>query len=51
MYNAHAHTHKYYSCQPRIMRQDFEGSIYWDELAEICGDVSSAAGFQGAARF
>ena len=33
------------------MWQDFEGGAYWDELAEICGDISRAAGFQGAARF
>ena len=33
------------------MRQDFKGSIYWDELAEICGEISRVAGFQDAARF
>ena len=33
------------------MRQDFEGGIYWDELAEICGKISRAAGFRGVARF
>ena len=29
----------------------FEGGIYWDELAEICGDISRAAVFQGVVRF
>ena len=29
------------------MWQDFEGSIYWDELAETCSDISRAAGFRG----
>ena len=33
------------------MRQDFEGGVYWDELAEICSEISRAAGFRGAARF
>ena len=33
------------------MRQDFEDGVYWDELAEICGDISRAAEFRGAARF
>ena len=33
------------------MRQHFEGGIYWDELAEICGEILRAAGFRGAARF
>ena len=33
------------------MWRDFEGGIYWDELAEICGDISRAARFQGVARF
>ena len=33
------------------MRQDFEGGVYWDELADKCSDISRAAGFQGAARF
>ena len=36
---------------PRTMRWNFEGSVYWDELAEICGKIWRAAGFQGAARF
>ena len=27
------------------MWQDFNGSIYWDELAEICGDILSGVGF------
>ena len=33
------------------MQRDFEGGVCWDELAEICGDVSRAVGFQGAVRF
>ena len=33
------------------MRQDFEGGVYWDELADRCGNILRAAGFQGAARF
>ena len=32
--------------RPRTMRQDFEGGVY-----EICGDISRAAGFRGAAKF
>ena len=35
----------------RTMRRDFEDGVYWDELAEICGEMSRAAGFRGAARF
>ena len=33
------------------MQRDFEGGIYWDELAEICSGISRTAGFRGAARF
>ena len=33
------------------MWQDFKGGIYWDELTEICGEISRAAGFRSAARF
>ena len=33
------------------MRRDFEGGVYWDEMADRCGDISRAAGFRGAARF
>ena len=33
------------------MRRDFEGGIYWNELADRCGDISRAAGFRGAATF
>ena len=33
------------------MQRDFEGGIYWDELAEICGDISRVVGFRGVARF
>ena len=33
------------------MRRDFEGGVYWDELADRCGDILRAAGFRGAARF
>ena len=49
MYNVCAHT--YYCCRPFIMRRDFEGSIYWDELAEIRSDISRAVGFWGTVRF
>ena len=38
-------------CQPLTMWRDFEGSVYWDELADRCGDISRTAGFRGAARF
>ena len=38
-------------CRPLTMRRDFEGGVYWDELADRCGDISRAAGFRGAARF
>ena len=40
-----------YHCRPYTMWQDFKGGIYLDELAEICGDISRAAGFQGAVTF
>ena len=33
------------------MQRDFEGGVYWDELADRCGDISRAVGFRGAARF
>ena len=33
------------------MRRDFEGGVYWGEMADRCGDISRAAGFRGAARF
>ena len=49
MYNARAHT--YERCRPFTMRRDFEGGVYWHELAETCGEISRAAGFRGAARF
>ena len=49
MYNAHAHMH--YSWRSFTMWRDFEGSVYWDEFAETCGDISRVAGFQGAVRF
>ena len=38
-------------CRPLTMRRDFEGGVYWDELADRCGDISRAAGFRGVARF
>ena len=38
-------------CRSLTMRQDFEGGVYWDKLADRCGDISRAAGFRGAARF
>ena len=38
-------------CRSLTMRRDFEGGVYWDELADRCGDISRAAGFRGAARF
>ena len=34
-------------CRSLTMWRDFEGSVYWDELADRCGDNSRAAGFQG----
>ena len=37
--------------QACTMQRDFEGSVYWDVLAEICGDISRVAGFRGAVRF
>ena len=37
--------------RPLTMRRDFEGGVYWDEMADRCGDISRAAGFRGAARF
>ena len=49
IYNACAYTCK--SCWPFTMQQDFEGGIYWDELAETCGDISRAVGFWDVARF
>ena len=30
------------------MWQDFEGGVYWDELADRCGDISMAMGFRSA---
>ena len=33
------------------MRRDFEGSVYWDELADRRDGISRAEGFQGVARF
>ena len=38
-------------CWPLTMQRDFKGGIYWDELADRCGEISRAAGFRGAARF
>ena len=38
-------------CQPCTMRWYFEGSVYWDKLAEICSDISRAVGFRGAVKF
>ena len=29
------------------MQRDFEGGVYWDELAKVCGDILKATGFQG----
>ena len=40
-----------YCYQPLTMRRDFESGVYWDKLADRCGDISGAAGFRGAARF
>ena len=48
-YNACEHT--YIVVNPIPMRQDFKGGVCWDELAEICGNILRAAGFQGAVRF
>ena len=33
--------------RPLTMRRDFEGGVYWDEMADRCGDISRAAGFRG----
>ena len=33
------------------MQRDFKRSVYLDELAAICGEISRAAGFRGVARF
>ena len=33
------------------MQRDFEGVVYWNEVAEICGEISRVAGFRGVARF
>ena len=38
-------------CRPLTMRRDFEGGVYWGEMADRCGDISRAAGFRGAVRF
>ena len=40
-----------YCCRPLTMQRDFEGGVYWDKLADRCGEISRAAGFRGAARF
>ena len=40
-----------YSCPPFTMWQDFEGGIYWDELAETCDDIFKGSGIQGVVRF
>ena len=40
-----------YCCRPFTMWQDFEGGVYWVELAEICGEISRVAGFRGVVRF
>ena len=34
-----------YHFQPFTMQGDFGGDVYWDELAEICGDISRVVGF------
>ena len=49
IYNACAYACK--SCWPFTMQWDFEGGIYWDELAETCGNISRVVGFWGVARF
>ena len=38
-------------CRPLTMRRDFEGGVYWDELADRCGDISRVVGFQGVVTF
>ena len=38
-------------CQSLTMRRDFEGGVYWDELADRCSEISRAVGFRGAVRF
>ena len=32
-------------CRLRTMWRDSEGDVYWDELAETCGEILMAAGF------
>ena len=39
-----------YCCRPLTMRRDFEGGVYWDELADRCGDILRAVGFRGVAK-
>ena len=50
MYNACVHMYVYH-CQPCTMRRDFEGCVYWNELAGICSNILRVAGFRDAVRF
>ena len=33
------------------MQRHFEGGVYWNQLAEIYGEMSRAVGFRGVVRF
>ena len=45
MYNAHVYTCTYIVVNLyHVVR--FQGGMYWDELAEICGDISRVPKFQ-----
>ena len=50
-YNVCAHVHIAIDPLPwgKILRAAF--IVYWDELAEACGDISRVAGFRGVVRF
>ena len=38
LYNVH--THSYVAANPlHVMGRDLKGNIYWDKLAETCGDI------------
>ena len=33
-----------YRCQSCTVQRDFKGGVYWDELAEMYGDISRVVG-------
>ena len=46
------HMHIYISLSNLYhVEKDLEGSVYWDELVEICSEILRAVGLRGAARF